>query len=171
MTSAGPPSDILDFERSARRDLRVWMLFLVGVGFAITGSIVDPATNCSSDGECAPWLVPIAKWMGIVFGVVGFGQLVTNARRGSRIDRETGDLVWWCNRAGRAGGQGGRIAPADIGLIRISRRSESADDVGLFHRDGTPLPWFSNEVVPWPYERWAERMAQRWPHIRVEVVD
>jgi hypothetical protein len=42
------------FERSARSELRIWMMFAVGLGFLVAGLTVDPATNCSPDGECAP---------------------------------------------------------------------------------------------------------------------
>lgn len=156
------------YERSARLDLRVWMLLLVGVGFLAAGLTVDPATNCSSDGECAPWLVPVAKWMGVVVTLMGGGQLAANTRRGSRIDPETGDLLWWQNRTARSARQEGRIHPSQISRIRIARNSDGDDHISLYDLEGNRQPWFDAEVIPWPQDRWVARFAAHWPQIRVE---
>lgn len=160
---------MLDFEKSARRDLRFWLLLVVGALFTFAGSVVDPATNCDESGtECAPWLVPIAKWMGIAFGTLALTQLLFNPRRGVRIDPATGDLVWWQKRMGEATGDTGRIHPSRIGRIAIIRNSESDDDVHLYDLNGVRQHYFDNEVIPWPYDRWAKALAERWPHIAVE---
>lgn len=160
----------MQYERTAREDIRWWMLFLVGAVFLYGGSIVDPATNCDPSGrECAPWLVPIAKWLGAVFGLIGLGHLIANPSRGSQIDLETGDLVWWQNRFGRKGGKEGRIHPSQISRIRIVPQSDNMDEVHLYDLDGVRLAYFDGEVIPSPFEAWAKKLAVKWPHIRVET--
>jgi len=171
MTATPASDDIPHYERSARTDYRIWLLFLVGMAFAVTGSLVDPAQNCNDSGECAPWLVPVAKWMGVIFALGAGGQLLGNPRRGSRLDPETGDLVWWQNRFGVTGNNEGRIHPGKIGRILIAQRDEQDDLVRLYDRDGKAQAFFDNEVIPWPYETWAARLQRRWPHIVVEKKD
>lgn len=160
----------MDYEHSARRDFRWWGLFLVGAVFLYAGSVVDPATNCDPSGrECAPWLVPIAKWMGAAFGLLGAARLVANPRSGSRIDPVTGDLVWWQERCGTSGGKEGRIHPSQISVIRIVPQSEDMDEVHLYDLGGVRQPYFDGEVIPWPFETWAKRLGEKWPHIRIET--
>lgn len=161
----------MTYSRSARGDLRIWAMALIGLVFVYAGSTIDPASNCSSDGDCAPWLVPVAKWLGVAFALSGLCLLAANPRRGSMIDPDTGDLVWWQRRVGSASGDGARIHPSRISLIRIVRDSDSADQVHLYDRDGVRQPFFDSEVVPWPQDRWVERLRSDWPHIRVEVKD
>lgn len=159
---------IAPFERSARRDLRVWLMFLVGLGFLAAGLTVDPASNCGADGECAPWLVPVAKWMGAIVTLAGAGQLVANTRRGSRIDPASGDLLWWQNRTAQSSRREGRIHPSQISRIRISRNSDGDDHISLYDLQGNRQPWFDAEVIPWPQDRWIARFAAEWPQIVVE---
>lgn len=60
MTPRKQHEDELTFSSSARRDFRAWGMFVVGAVIVFAALNVDPQKNCSSDGECAPWLVPIA---------------------------------------------------------------------------------------------------------------
>ncbi len=170
MATPAPPSVLKPYERSARRDLRYWAMLLVGLGFAWAGSTIDPATNCDSSGECAPWLVPIAKWIGIGFSMSALGMLWVNPRRGSRIAPETGELTWWKNSVS-SGGDKGQIHPERIGRIRIVSQSDGDDEVHLYDLDGQRQPHFDCEVIPWPYERWARALGAAWPHIVVETDD
>lgn len=163
--------DELTFSSSARCDLRVWGMFVVGAVFVFAAFSVDPQKNCGSNGECAPWLVPIAFVMGALVGLSGLGMLMANPNRGSRLDPDTGELVWWQNRYGTKGGDEGRIAPEEISLIRIDRRSESKNEVHLYNREGERQFYFDEEVIGWDPERWGEAMRERWPHIAVEVAD
>ena len=160
-----------DYHRSTRTGFQFWAMLAVGLVFAWGGSVIDPASNCSEDGECAPWLVPVAKWMGILFAAMAAGHLWANPRRGSSIDPVSGVLVWYQRRLRRYTGDEGRIHPSRIGRIRIVRQSESADDVHLYDLEGVRQPFFDNEVIPWPYEKWAARLAESWPHIKVDVED
>lgn len=159
------------YRRSARTDYRMWLLLVFGLFFFLAASAIDPADNCSEDGrECAPWLVPLAQGLG---ALVAFGaalNMLANPNRGSFIDPKTGDLVWWQRRIGASGGDEGRIHPSGIARIRIVRGDESEDEVHLYDRAGDRLFWFDQEVVPWPHERWAERLVAAWPHIEVEIV-
>ncbi len=169
MTERAPASPPPSFERSARRDFRIWLLLLFGIFFAWAGSTIDPATNCDESGDCAPWLVPIAKWMGIGALLVSLAQLWANPRRGSRFDAETGEFVWWQQRVGRAGGDMGRIDPSQIGRIVVIRESDNTDQVHLYDRAGQRQAYFDNEVIPWTHERWTAALKRAWPHIEIEI--
>lgn len=161
---------IPSYRRSARRDVRIWLMLAVAAAFFAAGSLVDPAANCSADGrECAPWLIPVAWAAGVLLGLSAAAMLIANPQRGSMIDSATGDLVWWQRRIGARGGDEGRIHPSRISRIRIVRHSDSADAVHLYDREGARLFWFDEEVIPWPCDRWAAKLAAAWPHIVVEV--
>lgn len=162
--------DELAFTSSARRDVRAWGMFVVGAVFVFAAYSADPR-NCNSDGECAPWLLPIAFVMGALIGLAGLGMLMANPNRGSHIDPDTGDLIWWQNRYGPSGGDEGRIAPEEISLIRVDRRDEGSDAVHLYNRAGERLFYFDEEVIGWDPERWANAMRARWPHIIVKLLD
>ncbi|MFV0645558.1 MAG: hypothetical protein ACK5NN_13850 [Sphingomonadaceae bacterium] len=159
------------FERSARSDIRVWLLLLVGLVFLYAGATVDPARNCNDAGQCAPWLVPVAWWTGIAFTVIGLGLLWGNPRRGSCIDDATGDLVWWQGRNGKQPGDAGRIHPSRIGRIVFVPTSEDGDEIHLYDRDGQRQPYFDAEVVPWSCHQWARQFVESWPHIELEIRD
>lgn len=130
----------LDHECTARRDPRVWLLVLVGAGFVVAGFSIAPATNCSPSGDCAPWLVWLARGLGALALLGGLWQLIDNPRRGCRIDTETGDLIWWQNRSAVRSGLGGRIAPARIHRIDIRNDREGPDALRLFDERGQVLP-------------------------------
>lgn len=164
----GQPKDKLTYSSSARQDVRFWGMFIIGAVFVFASLSIDPQDNCSADGECAPWLVPIAFVVGALFGAGGLGFLLANPNRGSRID-DDGALIWWQNRIGTTGGDEGRIDPADISLIRIIPQSDSSDEVHLYNRDGMRQFYFDEEVIGWDKEGWATAMRERWPHIRVEI--
>lgn len=168
MTGTAIPS----YRRSARTDYRMWLLLAFGLAFFWAGSAIDPADNCSADGrECAPWLVPLAQGFGALVGLGAALNMLANPNRGSFVDPATGDLVWWQGRVGASGGDEGRIHPSRIAKICIARQEDSDDSVSLYDAEGERLFFFDTEVIPWPYERWAEQLAARWPHIDVEIVD
>lgn len=163
--------DLPSYRRSARTDFRMWLLLAFGLVFFWAGSTIDPSDNCSEDGrECAPWLVPLAQGLGALVAVGAGLNMLANPNRGSFVDSATGELVWWQGRIGARGGDEGRIHPSRIGKLRIVRQDESDDEVHLYDLEGNRLFWFDQEVIPWPYERWAEKLAAAWPHIDVEIV-
>jgi hypothetical protein len=51
---------VMVHQTSGRRGFSFYGLLAVGLVFVYAGATVDPATNCSWGGECAPWLVPVA---------------------------------------------------------------------------------------------------------------
>lgn len=163
--------DELAFTSSARRDLRIWGMFVIGAIFVFAALNVYPQENCGANGECAPWLLPIAFAMGAVLSLSGLGALMANPSRGSRIDPDSGELVWWQNRYGARGGDEGRIAPEQISLIRIDRGGEGKNQVHLYNREGARQFYFDEEVIGWDTERWSEVMRDRWPHIAVDLRD
>lgn len=169
MNKAAPLPDDFTFERSARRDFRFWAILLFGAVFLYAGLTIDPQSNCSEGGECAPWLVPIAAVIGALATVTAAARLLANTRRGSRIDPDTGELVWWQNRASGHPGDHGRIHPQEISRIRIVKESESTDGVHLYDRDGVRQAYFDADVLPWQIEEWAERLVARWPHIALVI--
>jgi hypothetical protein len=160
---------LLIFERSARRDLRWWLMALVGAAFLFASQTVRPEENCSADGECAPWLVPLAGVMGAVVLAGGAGQLLANPRRGSRIDPAAGTLEWWQGRTRGWPGDHGAIALADIARIRIQRRDEGSDAVSLYDRNGERQPFFDSEVIPWRHENWARSLMLIAPWIELDL--
>lgn len=149
----------------------MWILFLFGLAFMLAAFQVNPAENCSESGECAPWLVPAARALGFILAAAGAGQLLANPSRGSHIDPKTGDLVWWQNRFGKSGGNEGRLHPSQIGRLRLFRQSEGEDLVSLYDLSDERQPFFDGEVLPRPYDKWVHAFAEKWPHIKVEIID
>lgn len=160
--------DPIDCQRSARTELRFWALLAVGCAFTYAGFAIDPQRNCSPGGECAAWLVPLGTVIGLGATAIALGTLIANPRRGCRYDADAGELVWWQNRTLANRGNEGRIAPAEIGLIRIIRDSDYTE-VHVYDRAGERLRYLDSEVIPWPYERWAEQMIARWPQIALSI--
>jgi hypothetical protein len=151
--------------------VRAWGMFIVGAIFLLASLSIDPQDNCNKAGECAPCLIPIAFVIGAAVGLGGLGLLIANPGRGSRIDPDSGELIWWQNRFGASGGDEGRINPLDVSRIRIVKMSERSDEVHLYNREGARQFYFDEEVIGWDQEGWAKAMIERWPHIRVEVVE
>jgi hypothetical protein len=161
-------SELEPYEHTGQRDIRWWFILVFGTTFFVTSFVADPQ-NCDLCGVCAPWLVPVLRWGGAVFAVMGATRLITNPRQGSLIDPATGDLVWWQERFGTTGGKEGRIHPSQISEIRIVGKSESMDQVSLHDLAGGRQAHFDGEVIPVPFEDWAKALAARWPNIRVDV--
>lgn len=161
---------VIAFETCARRDVRWWALLLVGLAFAYGGFTIDPLANCSEDGECAPWLVPVAAVMGVVAAMGGLAQLLVNARRGSRFDLKANRLEWWQNRTASSPGDSGSVALDQIGRILINRRSEDAE-ISLYDLSGQRLHHFDSEVIGWSIDCWVERVQAAMPTIALEVRD
>jgi hypothetical protein len=159
------PDWVLVHQTSGRRDFRYYGLLGVGLVFVYAGATVDPATNCSSDGECAPWLVPVAFWMGVVASLAGIAGIIRNPRRGSRINARTGELQWWNEIHSR---DRRSLKLADVAVIRVDTVSDSST-LRLYDGKGELMPFEGAEVVPWGLEKWAHAVADMHPHIRIET--
>lgn len=149
-------------QTSGRKDFRFYAVLAVGLVFAFAGATIDPATNCDGS-ECAPWLVPVAFWMGVIAAVSGAVGLIRDPRRGSRINARTGELMWWNEVHASASGS---LNLADVSIIRVDTSSDSST-VQLLGEKGELLPFGGVEVVPWKLEEWARGVARLQPHIRV----
>lgn len=160
---------VLEFSRSARSDVRWWALLITGLVFAFAGYSIDPRTNCSDSGECAPWLVPVALAVGLLATLSGLAQLIVNPRRGSYVDVAAGELIWWEGKLadGRVGSQG-RLALSNIARVRIVDGGDNADEIFLYDHDNQLLPFGGSEVIRWPYSTWAEQLAALCPRLVVE---
>jgi hypothetical protein len=161
---------IIRYEKSARSDLRFWALLVIGGVFAWAGLTIDPATNCSESGECAPILVPIAAVIGIASVIGALARLAVNPSSGSLLDLDRGELSWWQNRSSSNPGDGGFIALQDVALLRIEKESEGPDGVHLYNLDNKRQHFFDSEVIPWRYEEWGRKLVAAAPHIKLEVI-
>ena len=166
---ATPPANVVRFERCARRDPRWWMLLVVAIAFTWAGFTVDPLSNCSESGECAPILVPLAAGIGVLALIAALGLLLANTSRGSRLDLASGDLVWWQGRTTSYAGDHGQTNAAQISRIMIHKESEGSDSVHLYDLAGDRIAYLDEEVIPWPQEDWAAKLVAAWPHIALEI--
>jgi hypothetical protein len=157
----------LAYEMSARRDFRMYAMGAVGLVFAYAGATVDPGSNCSESGECVPWLVTAAFWIGSLAAAAAAANLIRNPRWGSRVDDQTQAVVTWndfLNGAART------ISLSDIATIRVETRMED-EIITLLGADGTAIAIpGADEVIPWPKADWAQAVAARYPHIAVDLV-
>ena len=152
---------------NSRRDVRVYGMLLVGAMFVYAGLTLDPASNCDASGrQCAPWLVPVAFFMGVVFAGSALAMLVHVRRWGSRLDLEARTLWWWDDEI--APGEHA-IALDRIARIRVLRADESDDRILLYDHDDAPLRFPSERGVPYDAIEWARDLAGPCPHIRVDV--
>ena len=157
----------LQYSTSARRDIRTWMILLVGLGFLAAGATVDPATNCDASGRsCAPWLIPVAFWMGVVGTSMGLGLLAFNRRWGSRLDLAQRRLSWWDSAVS---GDPHHISLDDVARIKVQKGGESSDRMFFYDRTNHLIRFPEERGVPYDAERWARDLAMLYPHIVVEV--
>lgn len=166
-----PEATVVSFERSARRDLRWWLMGLVGVAFLWASLVVEPEDNCSEGGECAPWLVPVAGVMGALALAGAIGSLLANSRRGSRLDFSAGTLDWWQGLTDRQPGDHGSIPLSEISRISIRPRDDNSDLVSLYDRQGERLPFFDSEVIGISPVDWARNLVRHVPAITLDLHD
>ena len=147
--------------------INVAAILLMGLFFMWAGATVDPDSNCDASGrECAPWLVPIAFWMGAVATSMGLGMLAFNRKWGSRLDIPQRCLFWWDSVMSA---ETHRLALDDITRIKVQHRSESTDRIFFYGKDGARVRFTEERVVPYCSEQWARDLATHFPHITIEV--
>lgn len=159
------PDWVMVYQTSGRKDFRLYAVLAFGLVFVFAGATIDPATNCDESGECAPWLVPVAFWMGVLASLAGLTGIVRNFRRGSRINARTGELHWWNEVHASASGS---LNLADVSVIRVDTSSDSST-VKLLDGEGGLLPFAGTEVLPSRLEQWARGVSKMQPHIVVEL--
>lgn len=157
----------LEYSMSARRDVRTYLVLLVSLGFLLAGATVNPDSNCDASGrDCAPWLIPIALWMGGVGTAMGLGYLAFNRKWGSRLDMTQRRLVWWDSLVSP---DAHSIALDDVARIKVQRHNESSDLVFLYDRGNVLIRFPKEPAVPYDPAQWARDLAAHYPHIAIEI--
>lgn len=157
----------LEHSMSARRDIRFYALLFVGLIFAWGGATVDPAKNCDESGrECAPWLVPIAFFLGVLAATSGLAMLVTNNKWGSRVDLAQRRIFWWHTGVSP---EVQSFSLDDVSRIKVQTVSEGNDKLFFYNRDNTMISIPAEEIFPSASEAWCRELATHFPHIAVEV--
>lgn len=151
------------YSKTARRDPLIWLMLVVGLVFAVLGFQVDPQFNCDESGNCNSWVVHFARALGGFFAFAGAALLIGNHPRGSGIDMQSGELLWWYGSVEKLM----RHPLADISRIRIDLDMEN-DDIHLFDAAGERIGFTGTQGIPWPYQDWAEQVVERYPHIKFE---
>jgi hypothetical protein len=152
------------YSRTARYDWRIWLMLIVGLLFCHLSFQVDPQLNCDENGKCSSWAVYLARALGAFCTLAGTALLLGNHPRGSGIDPQARELLWWYGRSAPPS----RLALSDISRIRVDLGSDS-DDIHLYDLAGERIGFTGTEVIPWPYQDWAARLIERYPHIKLEI--
>lgn len=153
------------YAKTARRDPLNWAMLIMGLIVAWLGFQADPQFSCDESGNCNSWLVHIVRALGALFALAGIALLIGNHPRGSGVDVQAGELVWWYGSAEKPS----RHPLADISRIRLDFDSENYDEIHLYDSAGERLPFTGPQVTPWNIEDWATRLIERYPHIELEV--
>lgn len=157
----------LDSSTSARRAPTTYLLLLLGLVFAYGGATIDPASNCDESGrECAPWLVPVAFWVGVVTTLMAAALWLHNPRWGLRVDTVERRLYWW---DGRIGAGLRSVSLDELASIRLASLDDERDVLHFEDGQGQRLPAPSTDLLPANRERWLQALQQRFPHLRVAV--
>lgn len=157
-----------DFDRTARRDWRVW-LALIGGGAALAfAQLASTAPVCAASGTCSAPITAIVSLVGLVLLTGGALALWRNPSRGSRFDPVTGELHWWQHRHTGQLGHGGQIHPTDIMRFTIHTHDEGEETIYLIDQAGEVRLWFDAEVLP-RRERaaWFDQVGAAYPHITI----
>jgi len=158
----------LETSMSARRDARIYILLLLGMVFLLAGLTIEPSTNCSEGGECAPWLIPVALVVGALALLGAISALVVNAEWGYRFNLDEKRLYWWDTRVSpdlRS------LALNEVSLIKVRVVYDSSDKIFFYDQAGNLMPFPYDFEAPVPYEKWTRDIVHLFPGIRVEVED
>ncbi|MBK6744643.1 MAG: hypothetical protein IPG66_17455 [Hydrogenophilales bacterium] len=153
---------------SARRDARVYILLGLGLVFALAGVTIEPGTNCSESGECAPWLIHVALVVGVLVSLSGIAMLLANRQWGYRLNMDERRLYWWDTSRSP---EPRSLVLDDVSLIKVRVVCEGSDHVFFYDQAGNLLPFPSEGVSPPACENWARDIGDRFPHVKVEVED
>lgn len=159
--SNAPAGVVQNYERSARRSRRFYLLTLLGAAFALTPVFVKPPRDCVA-WPCDGWLHLGTTALGLLFCLVAVRALRRNDEWGSRIDLGEQAIVW---RSGPQPAPEHRIALGDIASVKLDEAGESLG-LWLKDRDGAVLP-LPTECVPRPAADWVAALTRAAPHIRL----
>lgn len=152
----------LDFERTARSDLRRWLIFVVGAGMVILA-----ASGVMSDEPA------ILRWVFALFGasgaLIGGASLWANTTRGCHVDTSTDVLRWW-----HMGGLPWLNQSEQSDLTRVERidlRDSSDTTEFVVHEPGADPKIINLEAVPRDHLAWLAKLVERYPHIATNLDD
>lgn len=155
------------YNTSARRNPLTYLGLAFGLVFAYAGFAVDPATNCDESGrECAPWLVHVAFWMGILTTLGILITLFKDPTWGSHLDMTKRELTWWDYTHPQ--GQG-CIALDEVSRVLVREVYDGADTIYFYDRSGALMPIPIEGVLPYALKPWARDLGQAFPHITIEI--
>lgn len=159
---------LLERSMSARCDARVYILLALGLAFALAGVTVEPSTNCSESGECAPWLIHVALAVGVLASIASIAMLMANRKWGYRLNMDERRLYWWdTNRSPEPRS----LLLDEVSLIKVRVVSDGSDQVFFYDQAVNLLPFPSEGVAPPACENWARDIGGKFPHVKVEVED
>ncbi|OAN79576.1 hypothetical protein A8B78_12685 [Jannaschia sp. EhC01] len=164
-TAAAPT---LDFERTARRDYRMWLAAIAGLLMAALaiGTLTDTRVMAIDDAPL--WMSLIFLIAGAAMGGAATFALIANTSRGCRVDLDAGTLIWWQLRlAGQSLAQKHSIAISDIDRILVDQSGDGLS-LKLYDTSGGVRDSFGEHCLPPDYDTWIATLTDLFPTIRVE---
>jgi len=162
-----PKERWLESSMSARHDIRLYLLLAIGLIFVLVGATTDPSKNCSEDGmECAPWLIYVAFFVGLLVVIGAISGLIANHKWGYRLSLDERRLYWWQTIISP---EQHSFSLDDVSLIKVVVESESSDKIYFYDRSGETLSFPSDGVAPAACEDWAHFIGDKFPNIKIEI--
>ncbi|MDA8746630.1 hypothetical protein N9M66_00280 [Litoreibacter sp.] len=167
----GKTGNGLDFERTSRKDFRVWLAFAIGGVIVIAAYDSLFGSNILRSAPGPEWLTMVMLVAGLAMFVVASICLIFNTSQGCMVVDDTEELIWWQMKFTKQDlSRKRKIKLRDIQSVRIDKSSDGLD-VALYDIVGAKQDTFSEALLPPDYEAWIARLIERWPHIKVEVKD
>ena len=96
-----------------------------------------------------------------------------NPQRGSYVDRDRGELIWWTNLRqdpdlGSLDEAVHRIPIAAISRIKINYTGDNSD-IFLYDAKGQELSFPGSDVIPMRNREWINALVALFPHIQLEM--
>ncbi len=151
----------MEYHKTARTSPLFYILVVMGSIFVIGGVTLDPVKSCV-EYACPLWLRGLAVGLGLLFGLGGLNAIIRNFQYGSRLDLERRALVWW---EGVPPITENAILMDSVKAIVIDSSLDN-NKVFLLDANEKHIP-FSDQCIPHPYEKWADRVKQAFPHVTV----
>lgn len=149
----------MEYLKTARTSPLFYILIVMGSIFIIGGITLDPVKSCV-EYACPLWLRGLVVGLGLLFGVGGLSAILRNFQYGSRLDMEKRTLTWW---EGVPPIKENIILLDSVSAILVDSDSDSTT-IHLLDSQGRHIH-ISNQCIPHPYETWAARVRELFPHI------